>query len=125
MPEQPWWSGDAWSAPQPPYGEPELVPTRHEDAGRIADGGGVGLVVGLRSGHGMQGSHSRDAQFAEDLSVAFARFHAHGRRRRDDRDRGVLTTGKGDEAAEDDPIADLVLGAADDDDRSVRQEDTS
>ena len=83
-------------------------------------GGGVGLVVGLWAGHRVERTDPRRAEFAEDLSVPLARFHAHRRRGRDHRDGGVLTTGEGDEAAEDDPIADLVLGPSDDDDGSVR-----
>ena len=31
--------------------EPELVAAGQEDAGRVADGAGDGLVVGLRPGH--------------------------------------------------------------------------
>ncbi len=98
----------------------ELVAAGHEDPGRVADGGGVGLVVGLGAGHRVERADPRDAQLAEDLAVALAGFHAHRGRGRDHRDGRVLATGEGDEAAEDDPIADLVLGAPDDDDGSVR-----
>ena len=52
-------------------------------------------------------------------SVALAGLEAQRRRRRDHRDRRVPAARERHEPAEDDPVADLVLRAADDDDGSI------
>ena len=60
-----------------------------------------------------------DAELAEDRPVALAGLEPERRRRADDRDRRVRPAGQRDEAVEDDPVADLVLRTADDDDGSI------
>ena len=77
------------------------------------------LVVGLRAGHGVERPDPRDAQLPEDAPVALAGLEAERGRGADDGDRRVVAAGERDESAQDDPVADLVLRAADDDDGSL------
>jgi hypothetical protein len=99
--------------------QPQLVAAGQEDTGRVTDGQDRGLVVGLWSGHRVERSHALDAELPKNGAVALACFQPERGRGADDRDRRVRATGQGDEAAQDDAVADLVLRAADDDDGSI------
>ena len=96
--------------------QPQLVATGQEDARRIADRQGRQFVIGLRPGDRVERMDPRDAELTEHRLVPLARLEPQRRRRRDDRDRGVHPAGERDEPAEDDPVPDLVLRPADDDD---------
>ena len=62
------------------------------------------------------GQTSRGAQLGEHLAIHLARERPQRRGAADDRDARVRPAGERDEAAQDEPLADLVLGAPDDDD---------
>jgi hypothetical protein len=64
----------------------------------------------------MERANPVHAELAEHRLVPLAGLGPEGRGSRDDDDRRVRAAGKRDEPVEDDPVADLVLGAADDDD---------
>ena len=100
-------------------GQSELVAAGQEDPGGIAHRPRRGLVVGLRPRHGVERPDRRDAELREDLAVAFAGQRTERTRRRDHGNGRVAAAGERDESVEDDPIPDLVLGPADDDDRPV------
>jgi hypothetical protein len=63
----------------------------------------------------------RDPELAEDLAIALTGLEAHRRRRRDHDDPGLRPAGERGEPVQDHAVADLVLRAADDDDRSFAQ----
>ena len=96
--------------------QPELVAAGQEDAGRVLHEARCALVVGLRPGDRVERADPLDAQVGEHVAVALAGFGAERRGGRDHRDGRVATAGQAGEAIQDDPIADLVLRAADDDD---------
>ena len=100
--------------------EAQLVAAGQEDAARVADRDGRRVGVRLRPGDDMQRADATRAELAEHDAVALAGLGAERRRGADDGDRGVGATGEGDEPAQDQPVADLVLGATDDDDGSFR-----
>ena len=66
-------------------GQAELVAAGHEDAGRVADGEGRRLVVGLRAGHRVERPDAVDAELAEDRAVALAGLEPERRRGGDHR----------------------------------------
>ena len=78
------------------------------------------LVVGLLARDCVERADTGRAELGEDLPIPCAGLRSERGRRADDDDRGVGSAGERDEPAEDDPVADLVLGAADDDDGPVR-----
>src|SRR5436190_2178602 len=100
-------------------GELELIPASQEHAGGVAQGERDGLVVRLRSSRRVERSDGLDPEIAEDVAVTLAGLGPEARCGRDHHDRGITSARERDEAIEDDPVPDLVLGSADDDDGPV------
>src|SRR5439155_22921192 len=100
-------------------GQAELVAAGQEDAGRIAHLASERRIVRLDARHRVHGSDRADAEPSEDLAVALAGKGPERRRGRQDDHDAVLAAREGGEAAEDHPVANLVLRTADDHYRAV------
>ena len=77
------------------------------------------LIVRLAAAPRMDELDVAGPEFREDLAVARAGLETQGARGTDDGDGRAGSARERHEALEDDPVADLVLRAADDDDRTV------
>ena len=96
--------------------EPQLVAAGHEDAGRVAHQARAVIVVGLRARDRVDRVHLVRAELGEDLAVHLAGQRAQRRGAADHRDARVGAARERDEPGQDRALADLVLGASDDDD---------
>ena len=100
--------------------QPQLVAAGQEDAGRVADRErrASRRWPAAGSSRGAAGPCATPSSL-KTAPVALAGLEPERRGGADDGDRRVRAAGERDEAAQDDPVADLVLRAADDDDGSV------
>src|SRR5437588_10401504 len=101
-------------------GEAQLVPTGHEDPGcsvkRVDGARVVGFIPRLRP----EAGDPNDTEPAEDVPVEVGGRVAEGGRGADHDDVGLPATRQLDKPGEDDPLAELVLGPADDHDGTNR-----
>ena len=116
-----------WPAPRrvPPIVDESRswLPPVRKIAARVAHRAAPRSVIGLRArGRRASGAPRAAPSSPKTLAIQLAGFRAQRRGRADHGDGGVAATGERDEPAEDDPVADLVLRAADDDDGSFGHE---